>query len=309
MKFYLDFEATQFSRRIISIGCVTETGERFNTLVKPVNGDKVGKYVTDLTNITDEMVAVAPTADEAFKNFFAWFLMYETGLPQFFTYGNDGQYIDATIKYMNDPVAIVFANSIKACLVDYSKVVAEHIQTRGISLRTLVAMIEKDNEIVQRHDALEDAEWLKLVATNLNTIPTQPKAPTVQKQLRTVKTTDIISVGLFPVPHFRNLKKEPDHINKMNNGQKSMWKNVEDGSLGSKDDWAIRCWNDDHEVFFRNIEDAVYWTCKASTTSLKKMANCQTRWVNICKCAKNGTKFCHVFWEIKSIEQEVKEND
>lgn len=222
MKFYLDFEATQFSRRIISIGCVAENGEKFSTLVKPVNGDKVGKYVSDLTGITDDMVAVAPTADEAFKSFLTWFLSHETGLPQFFAYGNDDQYITATVKYMTDPMAIMFANSIKGCLVDYSKIVAQHIQQRGVGLRALVAMIEKDNEIIQRHDALEDAEWLKLVATNLQVIPTQSKTPTTQKQTHAVKTCGIISAGPFPVPHFRDLKREPEHINKMNNGQKSM---------------------------------------------------------------------------------------
>ena len=38
MNFYLDFEATRFSNRIISIGCVAGTGETFETYVNP--GDK-----------------------------------------------------------------------------------------------------------------------------------------------------------------------------------------------------------------------------------------------------------------------------
>ena len=35
MNFYIDFEANQFSDRIISIGCVSESNKTFYTLVKP----------------------------------------------------------------------------------------------------------------------------------------------------------------------------------------------------------------------------------------------------------------------------------
>ena len=44
MKFYLDFEATRFSNRIISIGCVAENGNTFSTLVKPGKKKKVDSF-------------------------------------------------------------------------------------------------------------------------------------------------------------------------------------------------------------------------------------------------------------------------
>ena len=33
MKFYIDFEATQYTENIISIGCVAENGDSFSSLV------------------------------------------------------------------------------------------------------------------------------------------------------------------------------------------------------------------------------------------------------------------------------------
>ena len=46
MKFYLDFEATRFSNRIISVGCVAENGKTFYSLVKPGKKKKVDKFIT-----------------------------------------------------------------------------------------------------------------------------------------------------------------------------------------------------------------------------------------------------------------------
>ena len=69
MKFYLDFEATRFSNRIISIGCVAENGATFYTLVKPGDKKKVDKFITELTGITNEMLATAPDSDAAYIQF------------------------------------------------------------------------------------------------------------------------------------------------------------------------------------------------------------------------------------------------
>lgn len=66
MNFYLDFEATQFSERVISIGCVCDNGNEFYTLVRPPKGDKVNGFITRLTGITQEMVKNADIADVAF---------------------------------------------------------------------------------------------------------------------------------------------------------------------------------------------------------------------------------------------------
>ena len=56
MKYFIDFEATQFSGDIISVGCVDETGRRFYSLVKPHKLGLMTGFITDLTGITDEQV-------------------------------------------------------------------------------------------------------------------------------------------------------------------------------------------------------------------------------------------------------------
>ena len=45
MKYFLDFEATQFSHRIISIGAVCENGHSFYSLVKPESKYKISKKI------------------------------------------------------------------------------------------------------------------------------------------------------------------------------------------------------------------------------------------------------------------------
>ena len=38
MNYFIDFEATQFSNDIISIGCIDENGEEFYSLINPGEG-------------------------------------------------------------------------------------------------------------------------------------------------------------------------------------------------------------------------------------------------------------------------------
>lgn len=51
MNYFIDFEATQFSGEIISVGCVREDGETFYVLVQPQKG-KLTPFITNLTGIT-----------------------------------------------------------------------------------------------------------------------------------------------------------------------------------------------------------------------------------------------------------------
>lgn len=74
MKYFIDFEATQFSQEIISIGCYREDGEMFYSLVAPHSKNKVTNFITELTGITKEMLANAPTSDEVFCKFSDWVL-------------------------------------------------------------------------------------------------------------------------------------------------------------------------------------------------------------------------------------------
>ena len=165
MKFYIDFEATQYTENIISIGCVAENGDSFSSLVNCPY--KVGSFVTQLTGITNDMVSTAPSPDEVFTNFFKWIMERSEGIPSYYCYGNaDSGYIHNTVKNMKDFSAITFALSIAGNLIDYSRDVCNFFNMKQVGLhRVFLLMQEEAGE--QKHDALEDAQMLAFVEQNM----------------------------------------------------------------------------------------------------------------------------------------------
>ena len=165
MKFYIDFEATQYTENIISIGCVAENGDSFSSLVNCPY--KVGSFVTQLTGITNDMVSTAPSPDEVFTNFFKWIMERSEGVPSYYCYGNaDSGYIRNTVKNMKDFSAITFALSIAGNLIDYSRDVCNFFNMKQVGLhRVFLLMQEEAGE--QKHDALEDAQMLAFVEQNM----------------------------------------------------------------------------------------------------------------------------------------------
>lgn len=169
MKFFIDFEANQFSDRIISIGCVNENNEEFKTFVKLPKGEKLTNFITNLTGITREMLEDAPSADEAFSDLYDWVLEC-TGdtVPQFYCYGNtDVNFLSSTVKKMSNPKSIMFVNALQNMMIDYATEVAKYFASNGaIALKRVFAVI-REKEIEQNHDALEDAVMLKIVFEKL----------------------------------------------------------------------------------------------------------------------------------------------
>lgn len=90
MKYFIDFEAMQFSNEIISVGCVSENGEKFYSLVQPQKAEKITEFITSLTGITYEELFSAPSADKVFSEFYEWVDKTEkllpTNLPDNFAY-------------------------------------------------------------------------------------------------------------------------------------------------------------------------------------------------------------------------------
>lgn len=243
MNFYLDFEATQFGNKIISIGCTNEKGAKFTTLVKPPKGYKVTSFITELTGITKEMVKDAPSADEAFSMFYDWALANCDGsMPQYFCYGDcDIEFIASTVKDMSNFKAICFAMSIKAMLIDYSVVVKEYLCTQQVALKKVVALIE-GHEIEQKHDALEDAEMLRKVVENLQYKCT----PTDAAKLATMKST--------PKPKPKGAPK----IYLSWNNQKRFHANTQ----ANKSNYIIKCWQENKFKYFNSINTAALWCIK-----------------------------------------------
>ena len=87
MNIYIDFEATQFSFDIISIGAVKESGESFYTLVKPRDIKKITPLITKITGLTQDMFTdEVPTICDVIPTFIKW-VTKETKSVTFFTYG------------------------------------------------------------------------------------------------------------------------------------------------------------------------------------------------------------------------------
>lgn len=168
MKYFIDFEATQFSQEIISIGCVREDGESFYSLIKPKKLSGITDFITSLTGITKDMVREAPNSDEVFKNFFTW-LSNSEGVAEFYCYGNsDFNFLQKNLKdRTNNLFAQAALSIIGMNLKDYSSDVKNHFGLiKNISLKKVFNYFYP-NEECNLHNALSDAEMLYKVYSSI----------------------------------------------------------------------------------------------------------------------------------------------
>lgn len=166
MKYFIDFEAMQFSDEIISVGCVNENGKQFYSLVKPRNADSITEFITELTGITYEELNSAPCADTVFSNLYEWIDKSEK--IDFLCYSNcDDSFIRATLKNnITDFYGQCGLSLIKSNLTDYSASIREHFGIkRSIALKKVVEYYRGES-INQTHNSLEDAIFLKEVYEN-----------------------------------------------------------------------------------------------------------------------------------------------
>ena len=264
MKFYLDFEATQFSERIISIGCVAENGMTFNSIVNPGKGEKVTGFITKLTGITQEMVDDADSADDVFINFANWVVDMANHSadphPKYYVYGNsDAVFLQRTINRMMNPMAISFAISIKALLTDYSKSVERHFGVGQIGLNRVYQLL-KDEEHVQKHDALEDAMMLKYVQEHLgdSTQEDISKLPPAKK--KTYNEDDAPATI-----------KEQEQYKTWDKSKRLV---VDTGA--DENNWVVRCEFQDgngnpQQKYFGSIRMATFWAIKYTTKNKFKI--------------------------------------
>lgn len=250
MKFCLDFEATRFSNRIISIGCVAENGNTFYTLVKPVNKAKVDRFITELTGITNDMLAAAPSADEAFNQLFDFIELNSCGIaPEFYCYGDsDAVFIKHTVKYMEDTRACMCALAIAGNLIDYANVVKKFFVVKtDIALRKVYMLIKAKQEMVQKHDALEDALMLQCIIENL--------------ELK-CKPEDKETIFAMPSQHKPKIgKKAPALFQEWNSANSPKW---EADTKADETKWMFKC-VDQHSndiKYFDSVETAALWVVK-----------------------------------------------
>ena len=284
MKFYLDFEATRFSNRIISIGCVAENGNTFSTLVKPGKKKKVDKFITELTGITNEMLAEAPSADQAFSKLADWFEENSSGIaPEFYCYGDsDAVFIQHTLADMEDTKACLCAMAIGGNMIDYASVVKRFFVAKSdVALRKVYMLIQSQQELVQKHDALEDALMLQCVVENLE-IKCKPE--------------DKETILAMPSQKKPKTKKAPNLFLKWEGQPK--W---EADTLADESKWMFKC-TDQHSgdvKYFDSAETAALWIIRyiarnvspKSSEHRQRIANAVAAAVESGKCRYN------CYWE------------
>lgn len=162
MKYFIDFEATQFSNEIISVGCIDENGETFYSLVKPHNLRLVTSFITDLTGIHAGELASAPSADEVFSDFYNW--IDKSGKAEFYCYGNsDDRFVTVTQRHVESFTAQCALSLIHGALNDYSLSLARHFGTsQPVSLAKATEYYSGE-KIKNEHNSLYDAINLKLI--------------------------------------------------------------------------------------------------------------------------------------------------
>lgn len=256
MQFFIDFEATQFSERIINIGCIAGNGATFSTLVKPIRKkDKVSQFITDLTGITNEMLIDAPNADEAFNNFFDFVLTQSPdGINEYFCYGDaDVSFIKRTVSDMRNTRAIVFATMLQHSLIDYSGEVKNYFQMgNNIALRKVYSLILEDN-VEQHHDALEDAQMLFTVVQNLKNKCVPEDKSKIAAMPKTVK----------PIPNAdKKLKKAPEQFV---NWPGNKW----DADTGADEtNWVVKAQVHTYTKYFNSIDTAILWVMKYASKGM-----------------------------------------
>jgi inhibitor of KinA sporulation pathway (predicted exonuclease) len=166
MHFFIDFEATQYSEEIISVGCVREDGETFYSLVAPVSG-KITPFITNLTGITSKMLETAMSPNNVFEMFYDWVFTSGEETPEFYCWGDsDINFIRNTFKKATSLKARLALGYMCGDIKDYSK---EFSKKKGIGLLKVLRIFEP--EATQNHNSLDDAVMLYKIYQNFSALP------------------------------------------------------------------------------------------------------------------------------------------
>ena len=287
MNYFIDFEAMRFSNQIISIGCVAGNGATFKTLVKPSTKKKIDKFITELTGITNEMLADAPSVNDAFRSLANFIIANsDESAPTYYAYGNsDADFLRATIKYIKDPLACMCAQAIAGNLIDYAAVVKKFFVAKSeLALRKVYMLIQEQEELIQSHDALEDACMLKTVVSELHS------------KCKPEDKDTILAIPSQPRPNYPQKKKAPEIFRKW--GECGKW----DADTGAAEEcWMVK-YTDQHNgriKYFDNFETAALWVIKYTARNVSPkdpdaVRNIQSKIKSATqseKCRYNG------FWE------------
>lgn len=247
MKYFIDFEATQFAGEIISVGCVREDGKTFYSLVAPKNFNKVTEFITKLTGLTVEILENAPSVDKVFEEFYDWVFEDANDVPEFYVWGNaDIEYLRHTFHNTTSMKARIIMGYMCGDMRDAAKWFNKRSKIKDCALIRAYKSLINDS-IVQTHNSLDDAMMLAKVVKITTSITCEELrermgVTKVEEVTSSIKWTEadfpvgtvcIVNKKKIVVNHFDNLQaatewlittkvdaKQQDILNKNNVAQK-----------------------------------------------------------------------------------------
>ena len=171
MKYYIDFEASENEKKIISVGVLREDGEEFYSLV--YSDDPITPRIEEITGISQEEVDQAPSSKEVFEKLFDW-CMEKEDLPEFVNYGDGdldfvyNNFLSATTLKEAAMLSFLYMN-----MYDCSQELKDFFYVnKTISLEKLGKYFDHSMG-EQNHNALDDAKLLKMVYEKMNSGQTE----------------------------------------------------------------------------------------------------------------------------------------
>ena len=250
MKYFLDFESTQHAQRIISIGCVSEKGDKFHTYVQLSGKDKISKVITELTGITKEILKEkGVSADEAFANLASFVdATRNDEMPEYYCYGDcDSMFCKNTTKYMTNLTSMTYALYLARTMIDFGKTVKSFFKTQTpFGLKKMYTFL-CEQEVQQKHDALEDATML---------------ADVVEK-FEKFKVEDAAAIAAIPSNKIRFGKKAPALFVSW---PQDKW--AADTGAKKNTPYKYTVTAGTHEKYFKDMDTLVMWIIRYMTTGV-----------------------------------------
>lgn len=166
MKYYIDFEASENEKLIISVGAVNEKGEEFYSLVHC--DDPITPRIEEITGISQEDIDDAPDSCEVFERLYDW--CNRDGFPEFINYGTgDFDFVSNSLYAASSFKEASMLSFLYLNMYDCSEDLKEFFYVnKTISLEKLGKFFDKDMGD-QTHNALDDAKLLKMVHEKMKT--------------------------------------------------------------------------------------------------------------------------------------------
>lgn len=220
MDIYFDFEATQFSERVIAIGASCEYGD-FDCLVGLRKGDKLTKFITNLTGITKETLIGAPKAHSAFTDLYNWIgeMTAESDTPVFYhCFGDsDPMFLINTANKMEDSEVKDFIVNLANSLLDDSHKVKRFFHSKSIGLHKALKYFEPDIPD-QTHDPLDDAIELRKLMEHIKNSSPLVESPfeeqVVESSFEEQEAVEIIQAQpcTIKIVHAKDSKAKPKYF-------------------------------------------------------------------------------------------------